>query len=58
MLLDKNGNLEGTDGGGVDGQLLDTKKLQKVLRGNPQLLEAALESLKKDGPQNIGTITI
>lgn len=58
MLLDTNGNLEGTSSGGADGELLDMEKMKKVLRGNPQLLEAAMESLKSGNPQNIGTITI
>lgn len=56
MLLDKDGNLEGTSFGGDD-NLTDIAKLKKVLRGEPRLLEAALESLKGDKPTNIGSIT-
>lgn len=56
MLLDKNGNLEGTSQGGTDGDLIDTNKLQRALKGNPQLLEAAIESLKGSGPTNMGSI--
>lgn len=50
MLLDSNGNLEGTSHGGDE--LIDTDKLKRVLKGNPKLLEAALESLKN--PQSVG----
>lgn len=56
MLLDKNGNLEGTSQGGTDGDLIDTNKLQRALKGNPQLLEAVIESLKGSGPTNMGSI--
>ena len=58
MLLDKNGNLEGTSHGGADGELLNFDKLRKALRGNPRLLEAALDSVKGTGPQNVGGITL
>lgn len=58
MLLDKNGNLEGTSQGGTDGDLIDANKLKKALRGNPQLLEAAIESLKGGGPANKGSILL
>lgn len=58
MLLDKNGNLEGTSQGGTDGDLISADKLQRALKGNPKLLEAAIESLKAGGPQNIGSITL
>lgn len=58
MLLDKNGNLEGTSQGGTDGDLISTSKLQRILKGNPKLLEAALESLKGGGIQNVGSITL
>lgn len=58
MLLDKNGNLEGTSQGGTDGDLIDADKLKKALRNNPQLLEAALESLKLGGSQNKGSILL
>lgn len=43
MLLDSNGNLEGTSHGG---EIIDTERLHKVLKGNPKLLSAAMESLK------------
>ena len=56
MLLDSNGNLEGTSQGGSDGDLLNMDKLKKALRGNPRLLEAALESVRGSNPQNIGSI--
>jgi hypothetical protein len=55
MLIDKNGNLEGTSQGGDD--IIDTKALTKALKSNPRLLEAALESLKSNKPQNVGSIT-
>lgn len=58
MLLDKNGNLEGTSQGGTDGDLIDADKLKRALRGNPQLLEAAIESLKGGGPTNKGSILL
>lgn len=58
MLLDKNGNLEGTSQGGTDGDLIDADKLKRALRGNPQLLEAAIESLKRGGPTNKGSILL
>lgn len=59
MLLDSNGNLEGTSHGD---ELVDTEKLRKVLRGHPKLLEAAMESLKA-GQQTVpggfsGSITL
>lgn len=57
MLLDKNGNLEGTSHGGDD-MILDTSRLQRVLKSNPRLLEAALESIKSGGPANVGSITL
>lgn len=47
MLLDSNGNLDTTSQGGSDGDLIDTEKLKRVLKGNPMLLNAALESLKQ-----------
>lgn len=56
MLIDKDGNLEGTSHGGTDGDLINFDKMRKALRGNPRLLEAALESLKGSSPQNIGSI--
>lgn len=56
MLLDKNGNLDNTSQGGSDGDLIDNEKLKKALRANPQLLSAALDSLKSNMPQNIGSI--
>jgi hypothetical protein len=58
MLLDKNGNLEGTSQGGDEGPLLDMDRLKKVLRNNPKLLDAALESLKGDAPMNVGSISL
>ena len=58
MLLDKNGNLEGTSQGGDEGPLLDMDRLKKVLRNNPKLLDAALESLKGDAPLNVGSISL
>lgn len=58
MLLDKNGNLEGTSQGGADGDLISAEKLQRALKGNPKLLEAAIESLKGGTPQNIGSISL
>lgn len=57
MLLDKDGNLEGTSHGGDD-TLLDTSRLQRALKANPRLLEAALESLKSNKPMNVGSITL
>jgi hypothetical protein len=57
MLLDKNGNLEGTSHGGDD-MILDTSRLQRVLKSNPRLLEAALESIKSGNPTNVGSITL
>jgi hypothetical protein len=57
MLLDSNGNLEGTSHGGSDA-IVDTSRLQRVLKSNPRLLEAALESLKGGGPSNVGSITL
>lgn len=56
MLLDKDGNLDGTTPGGDD--IVDTKLLSKALKSNPRLLEAALESLKANRPQNIGSIQL
>lgn len=56
MLIDKNGNLEGTSHGGTDSELINFDKMRKALRGNPRLLEAAIESLKESRPQNIGSI--
>lgn len=47
MLLDSNGNLDTTAQGGSDGGLVDTEKLKKILKGNPTLLNAAMESLKQ-----------
>lgn len=58
MLIDKDGNLEGTSHGGTDGELLNFDKLRKALRGNPRLLEAALDSVRGDTPQNIGSISL
>lgn len=58
MLLDKNGNLESTSQGGLDGELIDNEKLKRVLKHNPKLLEAALESLKSDKPLNVGSIKL
>lgn len=58
MLLDKNGNLEGTSQGGNDGDLIDAQKLKKALRNNPQLLEMAMQSLKHDAPLNSGSIVL
>lgn len=46
MLLDKYGNLESSEHGGTDGGILEIDRLKKVLRKNPKLLDAALESLK------------
>jgi hypothetical protein len=46
MLLDKNGNLESSEHGGNDGGIMEIDRLKKVLRKNPKLLDAALESLK------------
>lgn len=46
MLLDKYGNLESTEHGGSDGSIMEIDRLKKVLRKNPKLLDAALESLK------------
>lgn len=57
MLLDKNGNLEGTSQGGSDGELISLEKLRKVLHNNPKLLTAALESLKNDN-LNKGSIIL
>lgn len=58
MLIDKDGNLEGTSHGGTDGDLLSFDKMRKALRGNPRLLEAALESVRGNTPQNIGSINL
>ena len=58
MLLDKNGNLEGTSHGGMNDDLIDTEKLKKALRSNPKLLEAAIESLKSGMPHNIGSVVL
>lgn len=58
MLLDKDGNLEATSSGSSYDNIIDTDKLKKVLRANPQLLEAALQSLKNDNAQNVGTILL
>lgn len=58
MLLDKNGNLEGTSQGGTDGDLISTEKLQRALKANPKLLEAALESLKGGTPRNSGSVSL
>jgi hypothetical protein len=57
MLLDKNGNIESTAHGGYDGDLIDSEKLKQVFNSNPQLLSAALESLKNGNRQNVGSIT-
>lgn len=46
MLLDREGNLMGTNQADYDDELIDMDKLKKVLRKNPKLLEGALESLK------------
>lgn len=46
MLLDKHGNLESSEYGGSDGSIMEIDRLKKVLRKNPKLLDAALESLK------------
>lgn len=58
MLLDKDGNLEGTSHGGDDSPLMDVARLKKVLRNNPKLLDAALESIKNDKPYNVGSIIL
>ena len=58
MLIDKDGNLEGTSAGSSYDNLIDTDKLKKALRNNPQLLEAAIQSLKADSGQNTGTILL
>lgn len=58
MLIDKNGNLEGTSYGGTDDNLIAADKLQSALKKNPLLLSAALESLKGGAPQNSGSIIL
>lgn len=58
MLLDKNGNLYGTSQGGSDGSLIDMQRLENLLKGNPQLLEAAVQSMKSGNAPNTGSITL
>ena len=58
MLLDKDGNLEGTSHGGDDSPLMDVARLKKVLRNNPKLLDVALESIKNNKPSNVGIILL
>lgn len=58
MLLDADGNLDGTTHGGSDGDILDITKLKKVLRNNPKLLDAALTSLNDGNSMNSGSILL
>lgn len=53
MLLDKNGNLETTSYGGKDDNIIDTSNLKNILKNNPELLDAALNSLKSNSSLNV-----